>query len=70
MKASIQSWSALVACLALSMTAFGQCDIDFDFGDIVGVSPDPTLGEDFVDGMLDEPYLDVLHIQFSHSGGD
>ena len=63
MKASIQSWSALVACLALSMTAFGQCDIDFDFGDAeFGVSPDPTLGEDFVDGMLDEPYLDVLHI--------
>lgn len=42
---------------------FGQCDIDHDFGDAeFGVSPDPVAGEAFVDGMLDEPYFDVLHI--------
>ena len=43
--------------------AWGQCDIDFDFGDATfGVSPDPAMGETFLDGMLDESYFDVLHI--------
>lgn len=40
-----------------------QCDSDFDFGELeFGVSPDPALEESFIDGMLGEPYLDVLHI--------
>ena len=48
---------------------FGQCDIDFDFGDAeFGVSPDPTLGEYFVDGMLDEPYRCASHFDSSHGG--
>tara|TARA_X000000950_G_scaffold260858_1_gene330586 strand:- start:5683 stop:6927 length:1245 start_codon:yes stop_codon:yes gene_type:complete len=48
----------------LAMAAgFSQCDIDYDFGDTeFGVSPDPIVGESFLDGMLDEPYYDVLHI--------
>lgn len=53
--------AALVFCLAPG--AWGQCDIDFDFGEAsFGVSPDPAMGETFLDGMLDESYFDVLHI--------
>lgn len=55
----------LLTCLGmLAMAAsFSQCDIDYDFGDTeFGVSPDPIVGESFLDGMLDEPYYDVLHI--------
>ena len=53
--------AALVFCSAPG--AWGQCDIDFDFGEAsFGVSPDPAMGETFLDGMLDESYFDVLHI--------
>jgi hypothetical protein len=53
--------AAFFLCLAPGMS--GQCDIDFDFGEaLFAVSPDPALGETFVDGMLDESYFDVLHI--------
>ena len=53
--------AALVFCMAPG--AWGQCDIDFDFGEAsFGVSPDPAMGETFLDGMLDESYFDVLHI--------
>ena len=49
--------------LCASSIAWGQCDIDFDFGEATfGVSPDPAMGETFLDGMLDESYFDVLHI--------
>ena len=49
--------------LCLAPGAWGQCDIDFDFGEAsFGVSPDPAVGETFLDGMLDESYFDVLHI--------
>lgn len=47
----------------VSWTSDAQCEIDFDFGEAAfGVSPDPAAGESFLDGMLDEDYLDVLHI--------
>ena len=53
--------AAFVFCA--SSVAWGQCDIDFDFGEATfGVSPDPAMGETFLDGMLDESYFDVLHI--------
>ena len=53
--------TALMLCA--TPLAWGQCDIDFDFGDATfGVSPDPAMGETFLDGMLDESYFDVLHI--------
>ena len=53
--------AAFFLCLAPRM--WGQCDIDFDFGEATfGVSPDPDMGETFLDGMLDESYFDVLHI--------
>ncbi len=49
--------------LCATSVAWGQCDIDFDFGEATfGVSPDPAMGETFLDGMLDESYFDVLHI--------
>ena len=57
-----QTFLTCLGVLAMA-TGFAQCDIDFDFGDAeFGVSPDPVVGESFVDGMLDEPYFDVLHI--------
>ena len=44
-------------------SALAQCNINFDFGDLpFGVSPDPTVGEDFNAGILEEDYFDVLHI--------
>ena len=53
--------AAFMLCAA--PLAWGQCDIDFDFGEATfGVSPDPAMGETFLDGMLDESYFDVLHI--------
>ena len=49
--------------LGAAPISWGQCDIDFDFGEATfGVSPDPAMGETFLDGMLDESYFDVLHI--------
>ena len=53
--------AAFMLCAA--PLAWGQCDIDFDFEEATfGVSPDPAMGETFLDGMLDESYFDVLHI--------
>lgn len=53
-----------VACLLCVGNAFAQCNIDFDFGEgvVYGVSPDPTQGESFGNGLLGQPYFDVLHI--------
>ena len=51
------------AALMIGGNAFAQCNIDFDFGDLpFGVSPDPTVGESFNAGVLEEDYFDVLHI--------
>ena len=58
----------LAACSACYSA---QCDIDFDFGDAgFGVSPDITAGELLVDGMLNEPYFDVLHILIPTTAAD
>ena len=49
--------------VAISSTGFGQCVADFDFGEAgFGVSPDPTLGENFVSGVVGQEYMDVIHI--------
>lgn len=62
MKKYAQSFLTGLGVFAMSM-GFAQCDIDYDFGEAeFGVSPDPVVGETFVDGMLNEPYFDVLHI--------
>ena len=56
--------SVAIGMLCGSSAATAQCAIDYDFGDAPwGVSPDPTLGETFDTGMIDEPYEDVLHIK-------
>ena len=34
------------------------------------VSPDPTLGETFADGLVGQPYEDVLHVTFPSNTGD
>ena len=56
----------VACCLCFATTgliSFAQCNINFDFGEEpFGVSPDPTVGEGFNSGMLDEAYFDVLHI--------
>ena len=51
-----------LALLAFNIS-FSQCTADYDFGDVtMGVSPDPFNGESFDDGLVGEPYEDVLHI--------
>ncbi len=60
---NLQRLALATFVLCASSIAWGQCDIDFDFGEATfGVSPDPAMGETFLDGMLDESYFDVLHI--------
>lgn len=40
-----------------------QCTADFDFGsETYGSSPNPSLGEQFDPGVVNEPYEDVLHM--------
>lgn len=40
-----------------------QCSMDHDFGDaVIGISPNPEMGEQFDVGVVGEPYHDVLHI--------
>ena len=60
----------LVALMAVTLTVIQtsfswaqECAIDFDFGDaVIGISPNPEVGEQFEVGILGEPYYDVLHI--------
>lgn len=55
---------SFLAVAALGMgAAFGQCDADFDFmGAEFGISPNPLLGETFVEGEVNQPYVDVIHV--------
>ena len=57
----------LLGCFAFFIlgTASAQslCAPDFDFGiETSGISPNPTLGEQFAPAILLQPYNDVLHI--------
>ena len=55
-------YSVLFA-LILTSTVFGQCEVDFDFGDVgFGISPDPTLGEALESGVVNLEYIEVIHI--------
>jgi hypothetical protein len=46
-----------------TLGAWAQCSADFDFmGAPFGVSPNPALGETFVEGQINQPYEDVLHV--------
>jgi plastocyanin len=54
-----------ICCLAFLLITplAAQCTADFDFGiETYGSSPDPSQGEQFVPGITDEPYYDVLHM--------
>lgn len=54
---------SLAAAFAVMTTGLAQCTADFDFGDVpFGISPDPSIGETFAEGILDLPYADTLHI--------
>ena len=47
----------------ISAAGFAQCSADFDFmGAPFGISPNPALGETFVEGDINQPYEDVLHV--------
>ena len=53
----------MLALLVIAGNSFGQCEIDYDFGDAgFGVSPDNALGETFMNGEVGLDYYDVLHI--------
>ena len=54
---------SVIFALLLSSSAFGQCTVDFDFGDVgFGISPDPALGETLEPGVVNLEYLEVIHI--------
>lgn len=61
-------------CLVITSTAvsFAQCDPSaYDWlGATFGVSPNPTLGENFVVGTLGQPYSDVIYVLAPSDGGD
>ena len=54
---------SVVFAFALTSMAFGQCEVDFDFGDVgFGISPDPVLGEALDPGTVNDDYFEVIHI--------
>jgi len=49
--------------MLFSSSAYSQCVADYDFGDqVLGIAPDPYQGETFEPAIVDEPYLDILHM--------
>ena len=49
--------------MAMAVSGWSQCSADFDFmGAPFGVSPNPAIGETFVEGDINQPYEDVLHV--------
>ena len=54
---------SVIFALILTSTVYGQCEVDFDFGDVgFGISPDPTLGEALESGVVNLEYIEVIHI--------
>ena len=54
---------SVIFALSLTSVVFGQCEVDFDFGDVgFGLSPDPLLGEALETGVVDQEYYDVIHV--------
>ena len=53
----------LSTAILFSSISFGQCDPDFDFGkSLWGASPDPSVGEQFDVGYVNQSYSDVFHV--------
>ena len=54
---------SLAAICAVTVGGWAQCAADFDFGDAeFGISPNPAIGETFVDGTVDQPYTETIHV--------
>ncbi len=58
--------------LYLSAQSFGQCDPSaYDWaGAAFGVSPNPTIGEAFDNGVLDQPYTEQIYVKAPTLAGD
>ena len=56
---------------ASCLNAVGQCDADFDFmGAPFGISPDASLGENFAQGAIGQPYEETIHLMIPTSLAD
>ena len=67
----MKKFYSVLFTLSLMSGAFGQCEIDFDFGDVgFGLSPDPLLGESLAAGVVDQEYYDVIHILIPTTAAD
>jgi hypothetical protein len=54
---------SLAALCAVTFGGWAQCSADFDFGDTeFGISPNPAIGETFVDGTVNQPYTETIHV--------
>lgn len=52
---------SMAACMSIVMSA--QCDNDYDFGEVeFGVAPDPALGEEFDQAVINEFYSDTINL--------
>ena len=48
---------------AVTVGGWAQCTADFDFmGAEFGISPNPALGETFVDGTVNQSYTETIHV--------
>ena len=63
---------SVLAFVALSLSAAAQCNsTDYDWaGQTFGVSPNPTLGENFAPGLQGQPYADVLYVRTPSNASD
>lgn len=60
----------LGAAALITANGWAQCSADFDFmGAPFGISPNPALGETFVEGDINQAYEDVLHVILPTSTG-
>ena len=54
---------SLAAMCAVTVGGWAQCSADFDFmGASFGISPNPAIGETFVDGTVNQPYTETIHV--------
>ena len=59
-----------LACL-ISVSVVGQCVPDYNFGDAsFGISPDASIGESFVNGVVGLNYDEVFHILVPENSSD
>lgn len=63
---------SLLSLIVLTSSVVAQCDpSSYDWGTATfGVSPNPTLGENFVPGMVGVPYSDAVYVKTPSNAGD